>query len=402
MGLTFGDLISPISAEVFFRDYFGKQHLHIRASDISSGSRGDLFGWSDLNSILNMAFAWSGKNFHVALDKQMIPAREYCRMELDRNAVESLIPDQTLVMEWLNKGASIILDDMDCLAVGSRVIAGIFQETFSAKVQANLYCSWKQRQAFDVHFDNHDVLAMHFEGEKIWNIYENRVPNPVPHASFQFRQEQLVKMCGGIKEQITLRAGDLLYIPKGQFHDALASQNNAMHIAFGIYGYLGLDFIKDLTSIFVADESFRVPLPLPSQGEGVLREHISDLVEKMSSIAGSEEVFAQVRKAQETHRYPKHDFSLPLDIESIKAKPSVSYAVTSSSFKMAEQNGVKLLVNMGKAMPMPDEFCGAIAWILEVQDFSDEQLVENFFVDNLQKGNKLLQDLVNMGVIAKK
>ena len=35
-------------------------------------------------------------------------------------------------------------------------------------------------------------------------------------------------------EQVTLRPGDLLCIPRGQYHDALASQNGAIHVAFGL------------------------------------------------------------------------------------------------------------------------------------------------------------------------
>src|SRR3546814_12960582 len=33
---------------------------------------------------------------------------------------------------------------------------------------------------------------------------------------------------------IRMQPGDLLYIPRGRYHDALASENGALHIAFGV------------------------------------------------------------------------------------------------------------------------------------------------------------------------
>ena len=401
MQMTFQDLISPMDEKDFFQNYFGKKYLHIKADEASSKKRSALFGWEDLNAILNMALAWSSTNFHVVLDKKMIPAREFCYKQLDRNQQEAWVPDQAKVMEWLNRGASIVMDDMDGLAVGSRAISGIFQEAFSAKVQANLYCSWKQRQAFDVHFDPHDVFAMHFAGEKIWNIYENRLDNPIKHENFQFTQAEHAKNCGAIKEQITMRPGDLLYIPKGQFHDALASDDTALHIAFGIHGYLGLDFVKDLSSALVADEIFRVPLPLPREGDEALKKHISLIAKKISSIAESKEVLEQIRLAQTAFRFPHHDFHLPLDVKKIESKGDVNYSVSSPEYKTDEQQGVRLLAFGNKATPMPDEFADAIEWVIKEQQFSDTALMNKFFPDNQAKSNKLIQDLINMGVIKK-
>ena len=31
----------------------------------------------------------------------------------------------------------------------------------------------QSHQAFAPHFDTHDVFALHCQGEKMWNIYEN-------------------------------------------------------------------------------------------------------------------------------------------------------------------------------------------------------------------------------------
>lgn len=50
---------------------------------------------------------------------------------------------------------------------------------FGARSFANVYCSFRGVQAFQTHFDLHDVFAVQAEGEKTWRIYEARADAPV-------------------------------------------------------------------------------------------------------------------------------------------------------------------------------------------------------------------------------
>ena len=55
----------------------------------------------------------------------------------------------------------------------------MLEQTFAARVAANVYCSFKGVQAFQTHFDLHDVFAVQAEGEKTWRVYESRADAPV-------------------------------------------------------------------------------------------------------------------------------------------------------------------------------------------------------------------------------
>src|SRR3546814_6384634 len=74
---------------------------------------------------------------------------------------------------------SVILNDIDALAPGVRQLANELQEATGGRSQANLYFSMSQRQAFGPHCDVHEVFAVHCNGEKVWNLYENREEAPV-------------------------------------------------------------------------------------------------------------------------------------------------------------------------------------------------------------------------------
>ena len=85
-----------------------------------------------------------------------------------------------------------------------------------------------------VFFDTHDVFALHCDGEKVWNIYEAFEDNPINHPIFKSNVEERAKKAGKIIDKVVMKPGDILYIPRGKFHDALASKSGAIHIAFGI------------------------------------------------------------------------------------------------------------------------------------------------------------------------
>jgi len=91
----------------------------------------------------------------------------------------------------------------------------------------------QSRQALLTHYDTEHVFTIHFEGEKVWNIYEIAANNPINHPLFKYNAEERVKKAGRIIDQITLKPGDLLYIPRGQYHDASASKNGSIQITFG-------------------------------------------------------------------------------------------------------------------------------------------------------------------------
>ena len=121
--------------------------------------------------------------------------------------------------------------------------------------------------AFGPHFDMHDVFAIHFEGEKIWNIYENIERTPINHGIFNLSLEERTRRAGNIVEQVTLKPGDLLYIPRGQFHDALASKNGAIHIAFGLTYFKPIDLMSSLWEKFIINDFMRSDVKKDSNKE---------------------------------------------------------------------------------------------------------------------------------------
>ena len=102
-------------------------------------------------------------------------------------------------------------------------------------------------QGFGAHFDTHDVYAVHVEGTKTWHIYEGRADDPIAHPMFKtLGREHHEKAKGAKLMDVHMEPGDLLYLPRGQYHDALADEGGTMHIAFGITYPIGMDVMTFL------------------------------------------------------------------------------------------------------------------------------------------------------------
>ena len=67
----------------------------------------------------------------------------------------------------------------------------MLEREFAARVAANVYCSFKGVQAFQTHFDLHDVFAVQAEGEKCWRVYEARADTPVTAAAARRRGREM-------------------------------------------------------------------------------------------------------------------------------------------------------------------------------------------------------------------
>src|SRR6185503_19236696 len=115
------------------------------------------------------------------------------------------------------------------------------------KVQANVYISWQSHKAFRTHYDTHDVWAVQVEGEKDWNIWEGRADWPIPHPVFKGQpQAHHDQARGKLRGVVKMKPGDLLYLPRGWYHDALAEAPASVHVAYGVHAPLGMDLMNIL------------------------------------------------------------------------------------------------------------------------------------------------------------
>jgi len=281
---SFDRLVQPIGADAFFADHFGRTPLHIPGKPDKFAA---VMSWDELNRMLGMD-VWDANTLQLVLNKQRVPPAAYSQTLVNRNQRQVMQPDSAKVIELLGRGASLVLNNIETLHPGTLAVAETIGNLLGAKVSANLYCSWRQQPAFDSHYDRHDVFALHVWGEKVWRVYEGRLDNPVEHAAFyNIPQAECDRLKGRVAQEVTMRPGDLLYLPRGQFHDALASSTESIHVTFGCAQPTGLDWLTHLWERAIQDPRFRADLPPAGDaaGEAALRAHVDSLVQAVRELA---------------------------------------------------------------------------------------------------------------------
>jgi bifunctional lysine-specific demethylase and histidyl-hydroxylase MINA len=264
-------------------------------------------------------------------------------------------------------------------------------------VQGNLYLSSRRRQGFAAHFDTHDVYAMHVEGTKTWHIYEGRAIDPIAHKAFKgYGQEYHDKAKGELLMDVHMEPGDLLYLPRGQYHDAIADEGGAVHIAFGITYPIGLDIVSMLFERMMYEPVFRANLPRldgpDGAGDQALRERLRVLADGIATVLAEPKTIEQIKVMQHGFHYPRHAYDLP---GLLAAAAEERYRVRAGGIRMVQQGGRFGLVREGEraATEVPADISAMVGWVLERKQFSRDELAEAFPERKSAQLDGLLRDL---------
>ena len=389
---SFDALMAPLGAERFFAEYEGKQPLHLKGA---VDKFAEVMTWARLNDLLGQATIWSQKSLVLVLDQEPVPAARYCAPATGRDGGQVLRPDPDKVKDFLRRGATLVANDIDHLSPALTAFADAMERTLGGKVQGNLYLSSRRRQGFGAHFDTHDVYAVHVEGTKTWHVYEGRAKDPIAHPLFKtLGREHHEKAKGAKLMDVHMEPGDLLYLPRGQYHDALADEGGTVHIAFGITYPIGLDVVSFLFDRVAAEPEFRANLPRPDGPDAgrALGARLAQLGDRIGAILAEPQTAAQIAALQRGFRYPRHAYHLP---DLLGAPAEERFRVRAKGIRMVQQGGRYGLVQEGSraATEVPAEASPLVAWVLERRDFSRDELAAAFPERPAAQLQKLLRDL---------
>ncbi len=390
-GMSIDEILAPLGGETFLRDYLGKRPVHIEGGAEKFRS---VMSWPVLNRLLGMNSIWDTERLVMVLDRETVPPAAYVGRE---EAVSGRpIADPAKVKQHIRQGATLVLNDVDRLTPELSAFARTMEEALGGKVQGNLYQSSRRRQGFKVHYDTHDVFAVHCEGEKVWSVFEGRAPDPIAHPIFKtVPQEQHEKAKGQLWKEVRMKPGDLLYLPRGQYHYALADDGGCIHIAFGVTYPIGIDVVSYLFERMITDPLCR--RNLPHEGPA-LATHLDELAKRLSEVLAEPRTLADLRAFQEGYRYQRETFDFPEILDSA----ALHYVVNGKGVRLIQQQGRFGLVKEGsrQAVAVPGEVSGMVDWVLKRPGFSRGELNAAFPAAGTAALDKFVADMERMLLIA--
>ncbi len=238
---------------------------------------------------------------------------------------------------------------------------------------------------------------MHVEGEKIWRIYEGRLEHPIAHPAFKtLGQAHHDKAKGKIETEVTMRPGDLLYIPRGTYHDAIAVTAGCVHVSFGATAVIGLDYLSTLFEQAIHDPLLRANMPrlAGAGGEEAFAAHLRKLAGRIAEIAAGAEAIGRFEEFQRRFNYPRGGFELPGDAN------TPGFRVTAKGLKVARRGNGWALEGAVGTVPIPPGQDKPVAWVIGRDHFTRADFDAAFADTPEKERTRLLRSLAAMKVIA--
>jgi ribosomal protein L16 Arg81 hydroxylase len=382
--MTLNELLAPIGAETFFAEYHDKQPLHLKGG---AAKFAQVLSWRQINRLLDMTHGWTSHSLQLVLDGVPVKAEQYCVRATGRDTGEQLLqPDAARVREWVAKGASVVLNDVDSLTPGLASVSNAIEAAGLGKAQANVYISWQSHKAFPAHYDTHDVWAVQVEGEKTWNVWEGRAEWPIGHPIFRGEgQEHHEQAKGKLRAKVHMQTGDLLYLPRGWYHDALAEAPASVHVAYGVHAPLGMDVLNILTERVLYETAFRQPLPRQdgsAAAKFALTQRAGQLGARLAELARDPKVMEVLAGFVAGYRYNRggndllawRGLAAPVAEAAAAGEGAEALRVVAQGARPVRRGADWVLKAANATLPLSPAEAEATAWLLGRPDVAEAEL----------------------------
>jgi lysine-specific demethylase/histidyl-hydroxylase NO66 len=211
--------LAPFPVISFNADYFEKARLLIQRND-----RTHFRDWVDLAHIdeLVTSVRIPPTNFNLAQGDKPLPLEVYC--------IGATYVDKVKVLALHQQGATIILRAAEQWSSRLNRLRVVAEGFFHCECQINVYVTPPNQKSTPPHWDTHDLLVMQIAGSKVWRLFKGKRTLPLADERFGIGEEYVSSEC----EEVTLHAGDTLYLPRGVIHEPVA-QSYSAHLSIGIH-----------------------------------------------------------------------------------------------------------------------------------------------------------------------
>jgi ribosomal protein L16 Arg81 hydroxylase len=293
LGLT----LDPYSREEFLEEHCDRRPLVVERGE--AGRFDDVLSDADLERLV-CETAIRSPAFRLVRDGAQLALSGYTKHIPWGPGSFSATALVDRVAEEHAAGATIVLQALHLHHHPAAVYCRGLESALGWPVQANAYCTPASSQGFAVHHDTHDVFVLQVSGHKHWRIYEPVVELPLKDQRWS---PDAAGAVGEPLHDITLCAGDTLYIPRGWPHEAAAADAASLHITVGLHPPTRLEAMRAALAGCADDVEFRRAL----DADGELP---ADLVERLAARLGAEGVARRARRRFVDTRRPILDGQL--------------------------------------------------------------------------------------------
>jgi hypothetical protein len=241
-------------AAPFLRHHWTRAPFHLPAAD---GARfADLFSLDDVDHLIASTFL-RVPALRLVRDGTPLDPSEYTRTSRlgSRPITDAVHPGR--VYERFRTGATIVLQGLQRYWPPLTRLARQLELELTHPVQVNAYVTPPTARGLAVHYDTHDVFVLQFAGSKGWTVHQPVFEDPLPSQPWSPARGTP----GDPTLEVTLEAGDSLYVPRGFPHSARAQAGVSGHLTIGVVTTNWADVLRAAVDGIDDEVGFRKSLP---------------------------------------------------------------------------------------------------------------------------------------------
>ncbi len=231
----------PISYKHFLENYAEQQPL------LMTGACKSLMSWQEFDQVLQ--FMEPDEQSLQLFLKGQVPAAHYLDNTFEFGRHRKRI-NKHRFYEYLEHGATLVLNRAEDYCLNAKNLCHAIGKFSQQPTSSNVYINTQLngdakiasngKSAFGKHWDTHDVFIIQLMGEKRWQLFPPTLPLPLSHQTSQLLQHEPPTTPSA---DYVLREGDILYIPRGWWHNVIPLNIDTLHLSVGTYAPTLTDYL---------------------------------------------------------------------------------------------------------------------------------------------------------------
>ncbi|HEX3916266.1 MAG TPA: cupin domain-containing protein [Caulobacteraceae bacterium] len=301
---TIDDLLAPHPWQMLRQAALDHRRLHLktdRAADFAA-----LLPWPILDELVTLDAVMDGR---LRASRRGLELPLNMMMEIGRGARRA---GWTLSRQKLqalrHQGVSLVYNGVHDAVPGIGALNAMLERRLRCRVGTNAYVSFRRDSAFDIHWDDHNVLILQLHGRKRWFCYGQPYRFPVKLPGFRTPE------VGEPEWEGVLAPGDVLYVPRGDLHRAAVEGEESVHLTVGIVPPRGADVMAWLAARASAEEVVRRDLH-PFDAAAALAERAEALKAALRQAVDSLDIEAFLADQDQARGAPMPVLNLGQDLD---------------------------------------------------------------------------------------
>lgn len=221
----------PLTHTDFLTNYFEQKPIFC-----SGALHESLFTWQDIDALLNTQEP-DERRTQMFLNGQ-VPPQHFLDDVFEFGRVKKRI-NKDRFYKMLQHGATLVINQAEDVSTPAKRLCADIGKFVHQTTSCNAYVSAEAAGTFGKHWDTHDVFAVQLIGKKRWQLFEPTLPLPLSYQT----SSKFAPPSRAPDFECTMCEGDVLYVPRGWWHEVTPVTGESLHLSVGTYPPTTLDYV---------------------------------------------------------------------------------------------------------------------------------------------------------------